>query len=500
MKKVKDKKVKDNSNEKAKINNKAKAGSNKAKINLRSLKYGSNSLVLIAIVVSAVLLVNIIIGLFDIRFDLTSSKLYSIGEVTKEILENLDKDVEIIGLFDGGKPPYKDYMDVMELLKQYEKYDHIKVRTIDPDKNPGFIGDLDKDNQKNIQKNDFVVKCGNKIKRLTYTDLVAIDYNEYFQAQKVGSLAEQSITGAIRFVSSDKTPTIYFTQGHQEYSPDENLKLVRSQLERNNFDVKTINLITEARVPDDAAALVVVSPKQDLLTVEKRKIQDFLDNGGDAIFMFDSLEKGSEFKEFNDLFRPYNISINNDKVKETDPERHLPTDPYNVLVDISANEVIPQSFSTFFKDSRSINLLKNEKEYITITSLIKTSAKSVGEQIDKSAGNDIAGPLDLAVAIDNMGGFTSSKMIVIGNARFITDESAIELGDYFTNGMVFFLSALNWAIDREDVLMIPAKLNLVEKLSITQQQAKITMYLVVAVLPLFILGVGAFVWLRRRHL
>ncbi len=70
-------------------------------LNKRSLKFGSYSVALTAIVIAAVVILNAIVGATQIRdrlkIDLTSQKLYSIGEKTDEVLKELNQDIEIPG-------------------------------------------------------------------------------------------------------------------------------------------------------------------------------------------------------------------------------------------------------------------------------------------------------------------------------------------------------------------------------------------------------------------
>ncbi len=476
--------------------------------NSRSLKYGSNSIILTAVVVAIAVIINVLVvtmpdklGMAPLKLDLTSNKLYSVGDTTKDILKSLQKDVTIYGMFDDGAVD-KDYKDVTDLLSQYKKYAHIKVEYVDPDKNPGFIKKIDPDNLKSISKNDFVVISGKKLRKLSYYDLFQTQMDQQsFQQYKTGSNAEQSFTGAIKYVTSDVTPAVYFIEGHEERKVDSDYKTVKDYLERNNYDVKSLNLTTEAKIPDDAEIIIVASPKKDLTTSEKDKLNQFLGNGGKAVFLFDSLEANPNFAQFEDVLKNFNVSLNYDKVKESDTKRFVPPNKYyDILPDLQQNSINSGLDPNIIMPvSRSLNVLKNQKEYITVTSMMKTSAKAVGEQIDKSK-KDITGPLDLAISVENNGGAKPSKIIVIGNSSFITDAAMNQYQRYSVNGMYFFLNSLSWMQDKKDDVLIAPKNFDNRTLTITQNQAAYTAIAVVILLPLIILGFGTFVWMRRRHL
>lgn len=472
----------------------------------RNLKYGSNSAILIVAVIAIAVLVNVLVGIPDLKLDLTPNKLYSLSDITKNELKNLDKKVEIIGLFDDGKiSSGTDYKEVTDLLSLYNKYENVEVKYVDPDKNPTIIKDLDPDGTMDLSSGDFVVRCninGNyKKKQLDYYDLFSIQTNQYtFQSQKTSSTAEQGFTGAIRYVTSEKTPVVYFMTGQNEISVDSDYKTVKEYVINNNYDVKELNLLSSEKVPDDAEIVVVASPKSDITADERDKLEEYLDNGGQAIFMFDSLTNDPSLDEFNSLLANYNVRVNYDKIKENDASMHIPDDEYTILTTVKSNSIIPQPFNAILSNSRSISTLKNDKQYITITSLMSTSDQAVGEMINPSRGDNIEGPLDIAVAVEDKGGAASSKIIVMGNASFLTDSTKNEYGTYYRNSLAFFLYSLGWMTDNTDDVIVPAKDYDANQLQITSMQASITGIILVVVLPLIVLAAGLIVYLRRRHL
>ncbi len=474
--------------------------------NKRSLKYGTNAAILTVGVIVLAVVLNLVVGLFDLKLDLTPNKLFSLSEATENVLDELNREVQIIGLFDDGAvTSNNEYKQVTELLDLYAKNPKVSVEYIDPDRNPGIMNQLDPDNSLDLRATNFVVKSvvnGNeKKKKLEYYDLFQMEIDQYSLSQyTTGSNAEQGFTGAIKYVTSEYTPAIYFTEGHEENDVDYEYRNLKGYLEKNNILVKNLNLMTVEKVPDDAELVVVASPKRDLSYTERDVLDSYFYNGGNAIFMFDYLENDPSFEEMNKLLNKYNLAVNYDKVKETDDSRHLPQDPYTLVVDGYVNTIVPKAFSTLFNDSRSISILKNDKEYITATSLIKTSDNAVGEMVNKSRGDDLNGPLDLAVAVEYKGGQQPSKIIAIGNSSFISDSAYQIYGDFYFNNINFFMSSINWMVEIEDEIIVPTKNYEVNRFNITQQQATIMGGVLVVVFPLLILGTGLMVYLRRRHL
>lgn len=477
-------------------------------INRRSLKYGSLSIILIAIVVAIAVIVNLFVGMMQDKgiikkIDLSANKMFSIGDTTKGILKDVKDDVVIYVLLDSVTITSSNFSQIKAVIDEYGQYKHITVRYIDPDKNPGLIKEIDPTGLQAIAKGDFVVKCikTKKLKVLTFSSMQeAVTDQSTGQQTGANFIGEQSFTGAIKYVISEKTPVVYFTQGHKEGDIASNYSNLKMQLEANNYVVKTINLMTSNKVPEDAAILIVASPQIDLAPTEKNFINSFINKGGNAVFLFDFIESNPQFTQFEDLLQNYNVGIDYDKVMETDTTRFV-SSPYAVILDAPQSEIIPRNYNLLLLNSRSVKILKNTKEYITVTSIAKTSDKAIGEQVDKSKGNNITGPLDLAVAVDYKGGSAPGKILVMGNGTFITDAAQQAYGQYFQYGNNFFTMSLNWMMDKQNDVVIAAKSYNTTRLNLSSQaQLNTIAFLVIIMLPLLILGFGTFVWLKRRHL
>ena len=474
--------------------------------NKRSLKYGSNSIILIVAVIAIAVFINILVGMTDLKLDLTPNKLFSLSDVSKNELKDLKQEVDIIGLFDDGKVGSGDEMkEVTELLGLYSKYSNVKVQYVDPDKNPGFTKELDPDGTMDLQSQDFVVKStvnGQvKKKKLSYYDLFEMQQDQNTGSyNKTGSTAEQGFTGAIKYVTSEKTPVVYFTEGHNEIDVDSEYSDLKSYLEKNNFVTQKLNLISTATVPTDAALVIVASPKNDISPAEKDTLSAYLKAGGKAVFLFDYLENDPSYDQFNSLLSGYNVTIDYDKVKETDDQKHLPNDEYTILLNVASNDIVPQAFNTLLSNSRSISILKNSKEYIKTTPLMSTADTAIGEAATKSRGEDVKGPLDIAVAVENQGGAQTSKILVMGNASFISNSAANTNVNAYQYSMGFFLQSMGWMIDKQDEIIVPTKNYEVNQIQISQLQANVMGGVLVIVFPLLILGTGLAVYLRRRHL
>ena len=476
----------------------------------RKVRYGSYSVILLVAVVAIAVVLNTVLGLDNVRskmkLDLTPNKLYTMGDKTKEVIKSVDKSVEIIGLFDDTRVD-SQYKEVTEFIKQYENINgKINVEFIDPEKNPGFINkELDPDNIRDIQYGDFVVRSGSKIRVLTGYDIFETEFDQNsFSYYTIGSNAENAFTGAIKYVTSAITPVVYFVEGHGERALDTDYRNVKDYLERNNYEVKSVNISTGEDIPEDAKILVFPSPQKDLTVVEKNNIQEYMEKGGNAIFLFDALESNVKMLQFEDLLKEYNIGLDYDIVVEKNSKRHIKDMPYEILPDLQSNAINmnldPENFMMIMPKSRSINVLNNNKPYLSITPLMKTSQDAIGQLINSDEGDELVGPLNLAVAVESKAKSTPSKILVMGNSYFMTDSGIEKYQMYSMNGLYFFFNSLNWIQDKKEEVLIPTKEYKYPILNMDAFTQTITAIALSILLPLIILGYGIFVWLRRRHL
>lgn len=468
------------------------------KLNNRSLKYGSYAFVATAVVVALIVIFNAVLG-FDfirdrIRFDITKNKAYSLSEPSIEMLKTLNKDVEIIIL---NKEENFRTIEILEILKEYglRTGGKVKYSFVDVVKNPTYIQkELDPEQVKGIEEGSIVVRSGDRMKVVSLDDMTEYDYSQGYP-MAVGLKVEQVFSSAIKSVIADYTPVVYFAKGHSEISPDAELSDLKSSLAGNNYEVKDLAL--SAAIPDDAAAIIFASPKSDLLQEEYDNLMAYLEKGGDVLFLFDIQQSNAELKNFNMIFERYSLGLNNDQVIEQDQASYY-QDVNFIIPKLVQNEVVtnldPTSLRLIMPFCRSVNIAQVGKEWIKTSPLFSTTQNSYSNNL--TTGEQAQGPFILG-ALSEYEGSDTSKVALIGNTSFVTNEALQFFGP---NGKRYIVSILNWMADKEDSVLVPSKTLASEPLNLSQQSQFVMFIIMVGLLPLVIIGFGVFVWLRRKHL
>jgi len=105
-------------------------------------------------------------------------------------------------------------------------------------------------------------------------------------------LSEEQLTNSILRISR-KVRNVYFLSGHNEYDiyqeGEGGLTIFRNLLIGNNIVSRSLMLGIVGRIPDDCDVLIVAGPKEHLDKDEIKVINDYLKNGGDALFLIENI-------------------------------------------------------------------------------------------------------------------------------------------------------------------------------------------------------------------
>lgn len=473
-------------------------------INKKKMVYGSFSILIIIAVIAAAVIINTIFATVgdNLKIDITSNKIYTISDITEDVLDNVSRKVEIYCLFDELIfENYSGYPEIMGLLESYNEHPNVAVYYVDPDKDPGIITELDPENVKSLTTGEFVVKSGIRTKKLIQSQLYIYESDFLGNQSVTGTSAEYEFTGAIKYVTAETVPMVYFVSNHNEASYDTGLLYIKNYLENNGYGVDKLNILTTGEIPSDTEILLFASPQWDLAGDEIEIITDYLEAGGNAIIMFESTLQAIDYTNFMTILKDYNIQVENTMVYEGDSARYIRDYPniFTAVIednDINA-EIITYDAPVYISYARSLREIKNTKNGLNYYPLLRTTTEGYATLIEDSE-QIIEGALEVAVAAEQLYEDYSTKVIVCGSTSFISDDfyTQFQAGGNF----MFFASIINWMSDIDSGIEIPAKTYDTSVLNMTIGTQTILGIVTVIVIPLAILGFGLYVFLKRRHL
>ena len=436
-----------------------------------------------------------------VKFDVSEQQLFTIGDQTAEILENLDEDITLYLIAQQGG----EDSTLLELLERYEGLSgHITVETIDPVLYPNFVSQY---TDESVSENSVLVAGQNRSKVVDYYDIYqySVDYTTYSSTLS-GFDGEGQITSAIDYVTAEEIPVLYTLTGHDEASLTASLT---SSIEKENIAIESLNLLTSETVPDDAEILLIYGPLSDISEDEKNKITDYMNQGGQVVYLRGYTDQ--ETPNLDSLLSEYRVSLAEGIVLEGSSEHHLPNYPYYLLPNINysdytadvSSRYVMLAFAEGLTESASSENGEEETEDdgLYYESLLTTSDEAYAkvnmesQNLEMEEG-DIAGPFDLgAVVTKTIDEETEAKLVVFASETLLDEQvdSMVSGGN-----STLFLNVLSQLVDHESTVSIEAKSLEVSYLTVTAGSAIFWGLLTILIIPLFLLSLGGVIWFQRR--
>lgn len=466
-----------------------------SKQNRQATKGGSYSLAITAVVLAILVVVNIFASALPsslTKYDISSSKLYSITSNTKVVVNALDQDVTIYWIVQSGEED-----DVIEnLLSKYESLsDHIAVVKKNPDVYPTFAEQY---TDETVQNNSLIVECGDKSRFIGLDDIYIGEVNMYTGTYNATDFdGEGAITSAIDYVTSEEYPQVYVLEGHGEAELPTGFA---EQIEKENMQTSQLSLLTVDEIPEEADCIVIYAPSSDISAEEKDMLADYVSSGGKLLVMAGAVEDGI-LENLYSLLSDYGVTANEGVVVDSDREHYAFGMPYILLPDIASSEITDSLIEENYYAIMPISLgltVDGDSYKGTVTELLTTSYAS----FSKAAGynlstyeweeGDIEGPFALAVSVeDNSGGQIY---------WFTSDEFLSEMYNAYSSGanMDLAMNALSDLIGESEAMAIRSKSLNYNYLTISDSTSSLLKVLMIGVFPLAYLGVGICVILRRK--
>jgi ABC-type uncharacterized transport system involved in gliding motility auxiliary subunit len=460
----------------------------------RSARFGINSAASVFFLIGILAFVNYLGAQHVKRVDTTTEKIYSLSDESTKVVQQIKQDLHIKAFYPGGE--YAPAKEVLELFKG--KNNRISYEFIDPDKQP-VVAQQNQVTQygefqnpmtgESFRYGTLILEMGGKTERIE---------------KQSEALHEEDITNALTKLVKGEKKTIYFTQGHGEKNIDDTEKSgyssAKAGLEKGNYTVKSVNLVEQGKVPDDASVLIMAGPKNEPFSNEMDYIQAYLDKGGSVLILLDPTPAPS----LADFMKKWGIDVGNNIVLDASGiGRLFGAGPEIPLVTNYGNHKITQGMKgvmTFFPLVRSVTPVPNPPGGAMVETLFSSAERSWGETNMKAGkaefneGVDLKGPVSLAVAATkDLGPNKKARLAVFGDSDFAANSTFGVQG----NGNLF-LNTVSWLAQDESFISIRTKNPEDRRLTMTEAQVRLTSYVMLLLLPVGILATGISVWMKRR--
>lgn len=456
---------------------------------------GFYSLAITAVVLALLIVVNLFTSALPstlTKYDISSSKLYSITSNTKVVVNALEQDVTIYWIVQSGA----ENQVIENLLEKYESLsDHIEVVKKNPDVFPTFAEQY---TDETVENNSLIVECGERSRFISYDDIYPqeLDMTTYSYTESFDG--EGAITSAIDYVVSEKLPQVYVLEGHGEAALP---AAFSEQIEKENMEINALSLLTVDEIPEDASCIVIYAPSSDLSEGEKDMLASYVSAGGKLWVAAGPVEEG-KLENLYALLSGYGVETVEGIVVEADREHYAFQAPYVLLPEMTSHGItdslIEENYYPIMPVSQGLTV-SGSASNATVTELLTTSAtafsKLAGYDIStyEKEDGDIDGPFALAVAIEADSG---GQIVWFASSDFLEDG----YNTYSSGANVnLSMNALSALIGEREAMAIRSKSLNYNYLTISASTSSLLKTMMIGVFPLLYLGIGICVILRRRR-
>ncbi len=484
----------------------------------RQGRFGTGTTVMVSVFIGIILLINAISYANYQQWDITGLSQYVLTSQTKEVLTNLDKEVEIIKFF-VPEDPYGGTTYATSLLDKYEIYtDKLNVSEVDPEERPDKAREYGITEYQEAFYNVFgfpaqtIVFAGDSGQRIVGLESILLE-------------AEHAFTSAILEVTGTVQKMVYFTTGHGEVdiydTTNAGYSTANEGLRDNLYKTASIDLLSIGTVPDDATALIIAAPQEPLSSTEREIVQEYLESDGRLMIMVnpDSPEN------FDWLLLPWGLKVEQGFIWESGdsfaaPNRDSPLVPslrnyfeFTALYFPGATAI-----STALEEYTGVNLGTEEEPQIiwvgtdrvitlvevAITSQdswLENSGSSVDPEFDENI--DIKGPLSLGFFVTSVQVDTSGeepevmpygpRFLIMGDSDFATNKHFLS-----GNNSGLFLNSVERLTLGTELISIDRKVLQTRRFLISDETANFITISSIGLMPLLLLIAGVIVWWRRR--
>ena len=471
---------------------------------------GTKTFLLVVVILAFFIGVTVLMQELDLTpIDLTEDKLFTLTDESKEQVKDIDKDINIY--FVG----YSDDDSTLDLAKQYTKVNEkIKVEAVTATDRPDLVQKYGIE----TSSEGIIIESGDQYKVLASSDLYTYDYTTY----ETISIAEEKLTAAIKSVSVEELPKVYFLSGYSSFSLTSGMQYLNMYLQNEVNEVETLDILSEGKIPDDCNTLVIASPEKDFDDIATNAIIDYINKGGNILWLNAAMAQSQELTNVNKILamygvNPFEVGI----IRETDSSKMVSNSPDLIMPEIQYSDVTSKLYDSegvIFINATKINVVSDEELEtlnVTKTELVKTSEEAyfrtnfensadaaqqgeeqsaflVGAQFDKviSEENEETGEKEVV-----------SKLIIYGENYFVSDyqltQSTYTPMIAYRQNKDLVLNSIAYLSDREEDITVRKSTGSITYTA-TEQENRIILA-IITIVPLLIIIIGIAVWTKRRR-
>ncbi len=417
-----------------------------------------------------------------LSIDLTANQRNSLSAETIRLVKSLQYPLEITIFIS----PVNENRDVLErLFMRYQQQQPlVKFRSLNPDLSPDLLRQYD------------IRSDGETL----------IEYQG--RSEKISQVSEAIVTNAIQRLIRQGERWLVFLQGHGERNPyserNHDFSEFATRLAGKGYTIENLMLTQSNSIPQNTDVLVIASPQVALLPGEVDLIEEYLQGGGNLLWLADTEQTADSMELISNRLRieflpgvivdPNSQLLGLNRVDfalVADYPRHPITQAIDSL------SLFPQAQALEFNGDGGIwqqrnFLLSSEASW-------NETGEMAGDIFNGDNDDETIGPLKIGMTLtashdNDTGGLIEQRIAIVGDADFLSNR-------YLGNGsnLELGLNLANWLSHDDNLIAISPRAAPDTKLELSQTQQIIIAVGFLVLLPLLLFGAGLTIWLKRRN-
>ena len=426
---------------------------------------------------------------YTARFDWTYGRQHTLSDASRKVLELIEGKVRILAFVREGNELRKPVRDIVERYNAHRPV--LEVEFVNPDTNPDRVREL----------------------QIRVDGEAVIEYQG--RTEKLSEIDEIALTSALQRLEAPEKRRIVFLQGHAERSPEgrdaHDYKQFVDEVTKKGITGGVINLALAGKIPENTDVLVIAGPKSSVLPGELRQIEAFVQKGGSLLWLLEpgdlhglgGLAQLLEFETLSGII----VDASTQVLGIDDPTFALVVDypPQLITQGLQQMTMFPTAVALRNKGEGQF-----EKEPLLVT--LERSWTELGPIKDKISfekeKGETHGPLELGYAMTRptpqglpqkssegeIDRLKDQRIVVIGDGDFLSNH-------YLGNGgnLELGIRIVQWLTRADSMIQIPKVKVPDRKIDLSSLQSAGIAVVFLILLPLLLLGTGAWIWYRRRN-
>ena len=417
---------------------------------------------------------------YPLTIDMSANQRNSLSQESARLVESIESPFEVT-LFVSPNNESRPLLDTL-----FDRYQRLQPRINYNILNPDLYPDL-------LREHD-----------IRFDGEVLLEYQG--RTEKVSEISETSVSSAIQRLLRQGERWLVFLEGHGERHPyreaNHDYSLLATQLASKGYTIENINLTKTSSIPDNTDVLILASPKVPLLPGEIAILRDYIDQGGNLMWLADPEQAIEGLDLLADHlgieFLPGIIVDPNSQLMGLDRVDFALVGTYPrhaITQNLDSLSLYPQAQALEFHGEENWQLqvfLQTDERSWNETGELR------GEIFNGDNEDENSGPLTIGLTLarsqyNDNGAQIAQRIAILGDADFISNR-------YLGNGgnLEIGVNLINWLSHDDRLISISPRPAPDTQLDLSQLELTVLAVFFWLLLPLGLLGSGLRIWLKRR--